>query len=76
MYRLEVYKLWLGLLEKTFLLILAVVVVPSVVGRIELSTLTVGVWAAIGIIIFVAYASLSLKARRIADGLDTERKKP
>ncbi len=52
MYRLEVYKLWLGFLEKTFLLILAVVVVPSVIGRIALSTLTVVVWAAIGIINF------------------------
>ena len=75
MYRLEVYKLWLGFLEKMFLLLLAVVLVPSVIGTIKLSTLTVVIWSIIGMIIFVAYASLSIKAKRLADTLDMERKK-
>lgn len=57
MYRLEVYKLWLGFLEKMFLLLLAV-----------------AIWAIIGAAIFVAYASLSIKARHLADIPDTERK--
>lgn len=56
MYRLEVYKLWLGFLEKMFLLLLAVVVVPSIVGTIKLSIHTVVIWGVIGIIIFVAYS--------------------
>jgi hypothetical protein len=75
MYRLDVYKLWLGFLEKLVLLLLAAIGIPSIAGTVTLPTVIVIAWAAIGIILVALYIVLSVKAKRLADTLDEERKK-
>ncbi len=75
MHRLDVYKLWLGFLEKLVLLLLAAIGIPSVAGTVTLPSLIVIVWAVIGIVLVALYVALSLKAQRLADTLDAERKK-
>ena len=75
MYRLEVYKLWLGFLEKLVLLLLAAIGIPSIAGTVTLSTVIVIAWAVIGVILVAFYVVLSVKAKRLADTLDEERKK-
>ena len=75
MSRLEVYKLWLGFLEKLILLLLAAVVIPSIGGTATLPAVLVIVWFAIGVILVGFYVLLSVRAKRLADTLDTERKK-
>jgi hypothetical protein len=75
MSRLEVYKLWLGFLEKLILLLLAVVVIPSIGGTVTLPAVIVIAWFVIGVILVGFYILLSVRAKRLADALDAERKK-
>jgi len=75
MYRFEVYKLWLGFLEKLVLLLLAAVVIPLIAGTVTLPVFVVILWFIIGAVLVVFYAVLSVRAKRLADALDAERKK-
>jgi multisubunit Na+/H+ antiporter MnhC subunit len=75
MYRLDVYKLRLGFLEKLVLLLLAAIGIPSIAGTVTLPTVIVIAWAVIGVILVAFYVVLSVKAQRLADTLDEERKK-
>ena len=75
MHRLDVYKLWLGFLEKLILLLLAAIGIPSIAGTVTLPIVIVILWAAIGIILMIFYVILSVKAKRLADTLDEERKR-
>ena len=75
MYRLDVYKLWLGFLEKLILLLLAAIGITSIAGTVTLSTVIVIAWAVIGVILVAFYVVLSVKAKRLADTLDEKRKK-
>jgi hypothetical protein len=75
MYRLDVYKLWLGFLEKLILLLLAAIGIPSIAGTVTLATVIVIAWAVIGVILVAFYVVLSVKAKRLADTLDEKRKK-
>jgi multisubunit Na+/H+ antiporter MnhC subunit len=75
MHRLDVYKVWLGFLEKLVLLLLAAIGIPSIAGTVTLPTLIVLTWAVIGIILTAFYVILSVKAKRLADALDEERKR-
>jgi multisubunit Na+/H+ antiporter MnhC subunit len=75
MHRLDVYKVWLGFLEKLVLLLLAAIGIPSIAGTATLPTLIVLTWAVIGIILTAFYVILSVKAKRLADALDEERKR-
>jgi signal transduction histidine kinase len=75
MYRLDVYKLWLGFLEKLILLLLAAIGIPSIAGTVTLSTVIVIAWAVIGVILVAFCVVLSVKAKRLADTLDEKRKK-
>ena len=72
---LEVDKLWLGFLEKLILLLLAVVVIPSIGGAVILPAVIVIVWFVIGVTLVEFYILLSVRAKRLADTLDAERKK-
>lgn len=75
MYRLDIYKLWLGFLEKLILLLLAAIGIPSIAGTVTLPIVIVIIWAVIGIILVAFYVVLSVKAKRLADTLDEERKR-
>jgi uncharacterized membrane protein (DUF485 family) len=75
MHRLDVYKVWLGFLEKLVLLLLAAIGIPSLAGTVTLPILIVIAWAVIGIILVAFYVTLSVKAKRLADTLDEERKR-
>lgn len=74
MYRLDVYKLWLGFLEKLILLLLAAIGIPSIAGTVTLPFVIVIAWAVIGVILVAFYVVLSTKAKRLADTLDEERR--
>lgn len=74
MYRFEVYKLWLGFLEKLILLLLAAVVIPLIAGTVTLPAVIVIVWFVIGVVLVAFYIILSVRAKRLADTLDEERK--
>jgi hypothetical protein len=41
MHSLDIYKLWLGLLEKLVLLLLAAIGIPSITGTVTLPTVIV-----------------------------------
>ena len=75
MYRLDVYKLWLGFLEKLVLLLLAAIGIPSIAGTVTLPIVIVIAWAVIGVILMAFYVVLSVKTKRLADILDEERKR-
>ena len=75
MYRFEVYKLWLGFLEKLILVLLAAVVIPLIAGTVTLSAIAVILWFIIGVVLAAFYTILSVRAKRLAEALDAERKK-
>jgi hypothetical protein len=75
MHRLDVYKVWLGFLEKLVLLLLAAIGIPSLAGTVTLPTMIVIAWAVIAVILVAFYMALSVKAKPLADTLDEERKR-
>jgi len=63
--KLEVYKLWLGFLEKLILLIIAVVIIPLVIGRVFIPSIIGVVWAFLVIILVIVYIFISFKLRNL-----------
>ena len=61
MHRLDVYKIWLGFLEKLVLLLLAAIGIPSLAGTVTLPTLIVIAWALIGVILVAFYVIRALR---------------
>ena len=75
MYRLELYKLWLGFLERVILLLLAAIVIPMVVGAVSLPASIVISWLFIGVALVLFYVILSVRAKRLAEALEEEDKR-
>jgi len=44
MLKFELYKLWLGFIEKLILLILAAVIIPLVIGKVFIPTIMGFIW--------------------------------
>jgi len=63
--KLEVYKLWLAFLEKLILLVLAVVIIPLVIGKMFIPSIIGIIWAFLVIILVVVYIFISFKLRNL-----------
>ncbi len=57
----EVYKFWLGFLEKVFLLAFASLFIPMFSGKLDLSTKAIILWLVICFLLFVAMFDISLR---------------
>lgn len=67
--RLELYKLWLGFLEKLVLLILAAVIIPLVMGKVLIPMAVGIVWFILVVILVLVYVVLSLRLRKLCQTL-------
>jgi len=63
--KLQVYKLWLAFLEKLILLVLAVVIIPLVIGKMFIPSIIGIIWAFLVIILVVVYIFISFKLRNL-----------
>ena len=72
MLKFELYRLWLGFIEKLILLILAAVIIPLVIGRVFIPTIIGFIWFAMIIVLAISYIYLSLKLRKLCSQQDKE----
>jgi len=57
----EVYKFWLGFFEKLFLVFVVSIIIPFVVGQLEVPFIVFFSWTFLGLILLVLIAFLSWK---------------
>ena len=55
----EVYKFWLGFFEKLFLVFVVSIIIPFVVGQLEVPFIVFFSWALLGLILLILIAFLS-----------------
>ena len=67
MLKFELYKLWLGFIEKLILLILAAIIIPLVMGKVLIPTVIGFIWFAMIVVLAIFYVYLSQKLRQLCD---------
>jgi len=67
MLKFELYKLWLGFIEKLILLILAAVIIPLVIGKVFIPTVIGFIWFGMIVVFTISYVYLSLKLRKLCE---------
>lgn len=65
--KFELYKIWLGFIEKLILLILAVVIIPLVIGKVFMPLIIVIIWFVMIIVLAIFYISLSVRLRKLSE---------
>ena len=72
MLKFELYKLWLGFIEKLILLILVAVIIPLVIGKVFIPIIMGFIWFSMIIVLAASYVYLSLKLRKLCSLQDRE----
>jgi hypothetical protein len=64
--RREIYKFWLGFLEKVILLVLATIVIPASIARTEIPFTIRIAWLSLGVVLFIVSLVLSVKLSKLS----------
>ena len=67
MLKFELYKLWLGFIEKLILSILAAVIILLVIGKVFIPVVIGFIWFSMIVVLTIFYVYLSLKLRKLCD---------